>query len=310
MNNAEIIRKADIALADLATAGRLDNDQTDRFIRTLIDQPTMLRNVRTVTMNGPEKWINKMGYGSRILRPAVASTALASGDRIKPTLSKIQMITKEVMAEVRLPYDVIEDNIERGNINVAAGSSSGGIMMTMVDMISERSALDLEELAILGDTASGDAYLAVQDGFLKLATANAVAAAGPLTKSVIKAGVKAMPDKYLRNLSRMQHFVSVDNETEMRDQYGNRQTALGDSQVQGNLPVYVLGAKITGVPLMPLANGLFTDPMNLIFGIQRNILVEYDKDIRTREFIIVLTARVDFQIEEVDAVVKYTGITA
>ena len=38
-SNQEIVKKADIALSDLATAGRLSVDQTDRFIRTLIDQP-------------------------------------------------------------------------------------------------------------------------------------------------------------------------------------------------------------------------------------------------------------------------------
>jgi len=59
---------------------------------------------------------------------------------------------------------------------------------------------------------------------------------------------------------------------------------------------------------MPAANGLLTDPKNLIFGIQRQIHIETDKDIRSREYIIVLTARVDFQIEEEEAVVKYTNI--
>ena len=38
MENAELIRKADMALSDLATAGKLNPEQTDRFIRTLIDQ--------------------------------------------------------------------------------------------------------------------------------------------------------------------------------------------------------------------------------------------------------------------------------
>ena len=70
-SNQEIVKKADIALSDLATAGRLSVDQTDRFIRTLIDQPTLLNSVRTVAMGTPEMKINKIGFGSRILRPAV-----------------------------------------------------------------------------------------------------------------------------------------------------------------------------------------------------------------------------------------------
>ena len=308
-SNQEIVKKADIALSDLATAGRLSVDQTDRFIRTLIDQPTLLNSVRTVAMGTPEMKINKIGFGSRILRPAVSATPLAAGDRVKPDLGSVTLNTKEVIAEVRIPYDVIEDNIERGNIAVGAETGAGGFHQTIVDMIAERAALDLEELAIRGDTASPDTYLALQNGYLKLATANVVNVAGAFSKEAVKAALKATPDKYLRNRAAMQHFLSIDNETEMRDVYANRATALGDSQIQGNLPLYVFGSQIKGVPLMPSTGGLFTNPLNLIFGIQRNIQIEYDKDITSRVFIIVLTARVALEIEEVNAVTKYTGIT-
>lgn len=309
-SNQEIVKKADIALSDLATAGRLSVDQTDRFIRTLIDQPTLLNSVRTVAMGTPEMKINKIGFGSRILRPAVSATALNASDRVKPDLGSVTLNTKEVIAEVHIPYDVIEDNIERGNIAVGSEQGAGGMHQTIVDMIAERAALDLEELAIRGDTTSGDTYLALHNGYLKLASANVVNVAGAFSKDAVKMAVKATPDKYLRNRAAMQHFVSVDNETEMRDAYANRATALGDSQIQGNLPLYVFGSQVRGVPLMPSANGLFTNPLNLIFGIQRNIQIEYDKDISARVFKIVLTARVALEIEEVNAVTKYTGITS
>jgi hypothetical protein len=307
--NEELVRKADMALADLATAGKLNPIQTDRFIRTLIDQPTMLQSVRTVAMSGPEMKLNKIGFGSRILRPAVASTALALNDRSKPDLGQITLNTKEVIAEIRLPYSVIEDNIEGGNVGGAMQQGAGGIHQTIIDLIAERAALDLEELGIMGDTASGDPYLALANGWLKLATSNIVDATGtPFSKALVKAAVKAMPDKYLRNRSALKHFVSVDNETEMRDIYGNRETAMGDSQIQGNLPLYVFGSQVGGVPLMPGTNALFGNPMNYIFGVQRNVQIEYDKDIRTREFIIVLTARVAFEIEEQAASVKYINL--
>jgi hypothetical protein len=307
--NAQLIQKADMALADLATAGLLNPEQTDRFIRTLMDSPTILQSVRTVTMTSPEKKINKIGFGSRILRPAVESTALSSGDRVKPDLSQIVLNTSEVIAEIRLPYAVLEDNIEGGNINAGMEQGAGGIHQTIVDMIAERAAVDLEELLISGDTNSGDAYLALQNGYLKLATANIVAAGGAtFSKSLAKSVVKAMPAKYLRNRAALKHFVSVNNETEMRDIYASRQTGLGDANLTGNLPLYMYGSQITGVPLMPAANDLFCDPLNLIFGIQRQITIEYDKDITKREFIIVLTCRVATQIEEANAIVKVTGM--
>ena len=117
-----------------------------------------------------------------------------------------------------------------------------------------------------------------------------------------------MPTRYLRNRSAMSHFVSVDNETEIRDQVRRTSDRTGRRSGSGSPPVYIYGEG-DPVALMPGTSGLFTDPMNLIFGIQRNIMIEYTKDIRARVFIIVLTCRVDFAIEEANAVVKYTGIT-
>jgi hypothetical protein len=310
MTNQDVIKKADLALSDLETAGKLNPEQTDRFIRTLIDQPTLLASIRTVAMGAPQMKINKIGFGSRILHPAVSAVALDPALRAKPDLGQVQLETKEVIAEVNLPYDVIEDNIEKGNVNVPLQTGAGGLHQTIVDLIAERAALDLEELAIQGDTTNiGDPYLALQDGYLKMATANVTNVGGAFDKAAVKQALKTMPTRYLRNRSAMSHFVSVDNETEIRDQYGARQTALGDAQIQGLLPVYIYGSKVTPVALMPGTSGLFTDPMNLIFGIQRNIMIEYTKDIRARVFIIVLTCRVDFAIEEANAVVKYTGIT-
>jgi hypothetical protein len=260
-------------------------------------------------MGAPEMKINKIGFGSRILRAAESATALADGDRVKPDLGQVTLSTNEVIAEVHLPYDVVEDNIERGNVGGSLQAPAGGLHQTIVDLMAERASLDLEELAIQGDTNSGDDFLALQNGYLKLATANAVSVGGAFDKAAVKSALKTMPTRYLRNRPALQHFVSVDNETEIRDQYASRQTALGDSQSQGTSPVYVYGSQITPVALMPGANGLFTDPNNLVFGIQRNIMIEYTKDIRARVFVIVLTCRVAFAIEEVNAVCKYSGIT-
>src|SRR6476619_3396178 len=98
-SNESLIKKADMALSDLATAGKLNPTQTDRFIRTLIDTPTILKQVRTVSMPSPEMKLNKIGFGSRILRPATSSTALDSSDRVKPDLGQVVLNTSEIIAE-------------------------------------------------------------------------------------------------------------------------------------------------------------------------------------------------------------------
>ena len=182
-SNKELLRKADIAVGDLqSNGGYLNPEQADTFIRKLLIQPTLISQVRRVVMNSPVRKINKIQFASRILKPAVSATPLSSGDRSKPTTEQIELNTKEVIAEVRLPYDVIEDNIERGNVGAmtdAGGSPmSGGLRDTIMTLIAERCALDLEELSILGDTGSGDTYLALQDGYLKRFTSNVASISG------------------------------------------------------------------------------------------------------------------------------------
>lgn len=310
MENKDLLKKADLALSDLATAGRLDAEQTDRFIRKLLDTPTILQNCRTVTMNAPQRKINKIGFGTRMLRKGVQGTALTESQRYKAQLEQVQVDTDEVIAEINLPYDVLEDNIERAGTDVALQAGPGGLHQTLVDMMAARAAVDLEELGLLGDSTSGDEYLAMTDGWLKRANVNLVNAGGAsLSKDILKAGVKAMPDKYLRDRTNMIQYVSVDNETELRDTYANRQTALGDAMLQGTTALYMHGSQVRGASAMPSSRGLYTNPLNLIFGIWRNIQIEYDKDIRARSFIIVLTARVGFQIEEAEATVGYQNIT-
>lgn len=316
-SNSEIIRKADLALSDLASDGGLLNpEQSLTFIRKLRLQPTLLRQARTVVMTAPQRKINKIGFGSRILRPAVSATALSAGDRSKPTTEQVQLNTKEVIAEIRLPYDVVEDNIERGNLNMRGPNAdpdpvNGGIKDTIVDLIAERAALDLEELALLGDTAlvGSDTYLGMLDGYLKQATSNITNAAGAaISRTMFKNGLKTMPKEYLRNLTALRNFVSHNQHIEYRDTLAARETGLGDAMVNGMPMTYAHGVPVEGAALMPEANGLLTPPLNMIWGIQRQVSMEVDKIITERVFVIVLTARVDFIFEEEDAVVKYTNI--
>lgn len=319
-DNVSMLRKADIAIADLqSNGGELLPEQGASFIRKLIKQPTLIRQCRVVEMTSPKRKINKIGFGSRIMRKAVTGVALTLGQRSKPTTEQLELNTKEQIAEIRLPYDVLEDNIERASSanNEASNSGPGGLRQTIIDLIAERAALDMEELALLADTAytSGDAddqdYISQMNGWLKRAATDghiSDVAGATVTKTVFKNGLKALPVQYQRNKAALRHYLSVNNETEYRDTQSDRATALGDQMTQGMSPTFAFGSPIEGVALMPESKGLYTDPLNLIFGIQRQVSMEFDKDITQRVYIIVLTCRIDFQIEEPDAMVEYQNI--
>lgn len=326
-SNASLLKKADLALADLsANGGLLQPEQGAAFIRKLIKTPTILPQVRVVEMTSPQRKINKIGFDTRILRAATQGTALAApsgsglGGRAKPVTSQITLNTKEVIAQVNLPYDVLEDNVERTTVATNGAASSpwtSGLQETIVSLIAERAALDLEELCLLADTsytnggdADDQAYLSMFDGWLKKAASGHVVnwTNQTIAKEMFKAGMKALPDQYQRNLGQMKHYVSVDQEIEYRDMIANRVGALGDSQVQGRGELAPFGVPLEAAQLMPEATGMFTNPKNLIFGIQRQVSLEFDKDITTRIYVVVLTARVAVAVEEVDALVKYTNI--
>lgn len=302
MRTRDILEKADIAVSDLISdGGYLNPMQANVFIRLLIDQPTILNQVRVVPMNAPTMEINKIGFTSRILKKAPASgTALAAVDRSKPTTEKVELSTKEVIAEVHLPYDVLEDNIERGRLED-----------TVMSLIAERASLDVEELIINGDLGSGDDYLALVDGILEQVTSHVVDySASPvgITKTVFKDAIKAMPSKYLRNRSMMRFFTSVDAEIEYTDHLADRETQLGDARIARKTPEVAFGVPIDPVALMPDDKAIFTWPQNIIFGVQRQIMIETDRDIRARVLIVVLTMRMDLKFEEEDSVVKILGL--
>jgi len=322
-SNNSLLRKADLAIADLqANGGELNPEQSASFIRKMIKQPTLLRDCRVVEMTSPQRKINKIGFGTRIMRKAQSGTALTAAQRSKPTTEQIQLNTKEQIAEVRIPYDVMEDNIERATAanNEASNSGPGGLRQTIIDLIGERSASDLEELCLLADTTytngadqDDEDYLSQFDGWYKNVSAdgNVVDVANATVgKAMFKAGLKALPVQYQRNKSLLTHYVSTNNETEYRDTLADRGTSLGDQMVQGNAPVGAYGSPVKPAHYMPDDKGLFLDPKNMIFGIQRQVSLEFDKNISERVYIIVLTCRVDVEIEEAEAAVAYENIAA
>jgi HK97 family phage major capsid protein len=306
-------RKADIALANLTNdGGILAVEQQNSFYRYLIDQPTLLGRMRTVQMANPTMEINKIGFNTRILRAARQSggqendgsngRALPKAERSSPDLGKIELVSKEVQAEVRIPYEVLEDNIERGDMS-----------NTVLSLIGERASLDLEELVLVGDTtlAGSDAYLGLFNGALKRVTANTVNGTDyGITAELFNETKKALPTAYRRNPASLSYFVHPDIESDYRLAVSNRGTGLGDAILTGTQALPVFGSPMTGVANMPEDSALYCNPRNLIFGIQRNVRIEQDRDIRSREVIIVLTARVATAIEDQLGVVKVTNIGA
>jgi hypothetical protein len=106
----------------------------------------------------------------------------------------------------------------------------------------------------------------------------------------------------------MEFMMSYHNVFEYRDALADRATGKGDDFYLNRPTVYAFGVPVLPAALMPNDTVLFTFPKNLLFGVQRDVMIETDKDIRSRVLIVVLTMRIAIQAEESDAMVKVTGL--
>ncbi len=307
IGNRELIEKADLKLADLAIAGVLQPEQARAFIRTLIDESTLLPMARVVGMRNPTKLLEKIRFGTRVLRAGTEGQALTIAERAKPDLEKVELNAQLFKAEVRLNNEVLEDSIERQQLR-----------QTVMAILGEAIARDMDEVLILGDTTSGDPFLAKFDGIVKQAVSNVVATGvAPINKTVFRDSLKAMPTEFLRNKRKMRFLTSVDAELDYRDTTNARETALGDRYLSEDIPIGYSGVPIIDIPLFPETLGggsnetvsILTDPKNIHVGIYRKITMETDKDISAGELVIVATIRFDVKFQEERAVVKATEIT-
>lgn len=305
LTNEQIIQKATMAVADLAPGGKMNPEQAKAFIDMVVDQPTLLKQTRVERMDHDTKEIGRIGFGSRILRPAVEATALADADRSKPTTSKITLTAKKAIAEVRISYDTLQENLEKGRLQER-----------IIRQMAERAALDLEELGLQGDTGSADTYLKLMDGYLKKAVTHVVDCtalnAGNIERPTFKRLISAVPAKFIRNIADWRFFTHRSIDLDYKELLSERSTALGDKYVVEGAKAPAYGALVEPCAMVPLTAGktsmLFTHPQNLIFGIENDILVETDKDISAQVVIIVLTAKVAFEVEDADAMAKATNL--
>lgn len=306
IENRSLIQKADLQLSDLLTdGGLLVPAQAAKFIRTLIDESVIMPMAAVTPMRSHTHLLEKARFGSRVLRAGTEGQALTSADRSKLDLEKVELSAELFKAEVRLSTETLEDNIERNTLR-----------QTVMSLLSERIALDMDEIIIHGDTTSTDAYLAKFDGILKQASTNLVNNLGAkFSTTTMKKMLQFMPTEFMRNKKKMRFLVSVDTDLEYRDSIAGREDQVGGNYLEKDVPPVYSGVPIIDVPLFPEDVGanesqaLLCDPKNINVGIWRKIKIETDKDISAGVMVIVATLRFDVKYVEERAVVRAYNIS-
>lgn len=156
-------QKAVIQTSDLAAAGRLNPEQADRFIDYVIDQSVMFKDgIRVRRMNADRADLDKLAVGTRVIRKATEGTAPT--DLVGITASKRQLVVTEIILPADVTFTFMEDNIEREDFEDH-----------LMRMFGIQLANDLEDLAIVGDTASADPFINIETGWIKIAKTGAFA---------------------------------------------------------------------------------------------------------------------------------------
>jgi hypothetical protein len=255
ITNEELVRKTITAADALASSGKLNDAQSDRFIDYVIDETSLKNNVRIVRFRNENMNIDKVGIGTRVAVPK--NEARDPGIRRGITTSKITLTPAEIMVPAEISDNFKELNIEGDNFEDHA-----------IRMFATQLANDMEELYIIGDQNGPavlegdiidngsstqyvkDSYLALQDGWQLLAdSGNVVDAEGTnIGFSVFSDAIKAMPTKFRRNKKNLRWFMSPDLAQTYAERLTTRATMAGDEAGRG-MVMQPFGIKLVEVPL-------------------------------------------------------------
>lgn len=306
MSNSEVIHKADTVLNDLLVGGGyLQPAQARKFLRLAIDRSVIMPQASVIPMPRPSMLIDKIRFATRILRAGTEAQSLPVSERSKPTFTQVQLDTHLMKAEVRLSSEVLEDNIEQKSFKD-----------TLLQLIAERTALDLEDLIINGDTGSADPFYKQFDGLMAAITTNTYDhASATMSKLATKSAIKTMPSEFIQDRNLLRMFYHINADTDFRDLIAERATLYGDEMMKTNRPVVQYAIPHVPVPKIvddggtpALSEAAFLDPKNMQIGFWRQIQIETDKDISAGVLIIVVTLRMGMVLAHEPATVKVINI--
>lgn len=304
--------------------GILRPSQSRRFIDYLFDAMVLSSDGRRVTMRGNTIELDKIGVGSRVIRRAIQATD--TGVNETAAFTKVELTTVKFRLDWEISTEALEDNIE-----------GGGLEDHIAQLMTFQFGQDLEDLAINGDTSSGDAFLQGLDGFIKKEKAGgtqATAFASTDAESVVRNWnvntvhnlINALPRKWRSNKGSLKIYASSDAHSELLHSLGTAglgafpvvERVIGGDPTQqagpAGIQYNVLGIPTVEVPFYPESTVVagadndidsyasITFPQNRIWGFQRDVTLyrEFKPKKDTIEFTVYV--RFGVQLEEVEAV--------
>jgi len=256
LTNEEMIEKAVITTDDIASSGKLNDEQADQFIDFVIDVTGVTEFARVVRFRAENLNIDKIGVGSRVTMPAIE--ARDPNRRKGISASRVQLTPREIMTPFEIGDSFVENNLEGDNVEEH-----------IVKMMATQTANDTEELHINGSTEGvaalesdlvdggssteyiKDTFLALFDGWLRLAdSGNTVDIGGSaISPNVFSRMLNELPAKFKRQKRDLVFLCSQELEQLYRERVASRATATGDQALNSSGRMTPFGIPLVGVAL-------------------------------------------------------------
>jgi len=255
--NEELVAKAVITTDDIASTGKLNDEQAEKFIDFVIDVTGVAEFARVVRFRAENLNIDKIGVGSRVTMPA--AEARDPNRRKGITASQVQLTPKEIMTPFEIGDSFVENNLEGDDIEEH-----------IVKMMATQMANDVEELHINGDDEGvaalesdivdggssteyvKDTFLELFDGWLRLADSGSTVdiAGAAISPNVFSLMLNELPAKFRRQKRDLVYLCSQELEQLYRERVASRATAMGDQALNSSGRMTPFGIPLVGVALL------------------------------------------------------------
>lgn len=304
-------------------------DEAEQFIEFLVDQSVLLGESRVQPMDTNEMDFRFLDMPPGIMRQAVCSTDACTES---VTITNTNKCLRTVSLDVKffLCDDDLQDNI--------TGAQLENLLMRMA---TDQTSNELEMWALMANTNGSyqtnaatsptvvnNVVMGLRDTWYRQLQQGNIVDAGTvgagqggvqraLDFAKLNCLVTSIPTQYRGNMAAMRIYMP----SNMKDRdwvalHQGRQTDLGDTAYLGATPQRHGETPIVGVPMMPTdiqecgcaslpsASGAFmfiTDPNNLVWGIQKDITFERQREACQHLTWLIWTVRVDALVFNEDA---------
>jgi hypothetical protein len=316
----ELLQKSVTSDTAMSTnGGKLNRQQFKTIIGQTIDESTLLKNIKILYTDYPSGQFDKMNFGTHITKSATENTTYTETG--SPTFSKVQFDTVKMISAVDISTEATEDSIE---------PTPESFVRKVTQQMSAAIANDYEFTAIEGDTSVGGSDTTslcqkINDGFYKLSIdcPNILDANGlNVSRLLFVDALKKLPTKYTKSgaLRNFKWIVGWKTYLKMQDIWSAVVTTGDKSTNLFTTPnVTPYGFQTLMVPALPedltigtdSSNGTFiwfTDPMNFVYVIQRDMTMWQYFNIRKDTLELTVYSRTDSVIQDEDMMVKIRSI--